>query len=293
MGLMASVLCGTAHAGEVVLVLSSGEPEYKQVAAGFSSAFSGEFREINLEANDERQRAVGEELKASKPDLAVVVGDLAAQMANWYLEGVKIVYCDAVWAAKNSIDSENAVGIYHESDPMDQINIMKELFPDKRRVGLLYSSEFARIDKQALQNQAQELGISLEIVGLDSVKKVPAKLRDLMPGVDLLWVFTDPVVFNSLSIQYIVLQSFAMGVPIFCGDNGLAHTGATAAFVPDLEDAGKMAAREGQKVLEGSASAPGSVVYPRGKLVLNQKTASLLKLSFPPSLLGQAVEVIQ
>ncbi len=280
-------------AGEILLVLSSGEPEYMQIAEGFGGTFTGGFREINLEGSDKRQRELGEELSALKPDVVVVVGNLAAQMVELYPDDFNIVYCNAVLAARSTIENQNAVGVYHESDPADQISFIKELFPGKKRVGVLYSTQYARIDRKILEEKAVDLGIGLDIVGLDSVKKVPAEVRELIPNVDLLWVFTDPVVFNSMSIQYIVLQSFSSGVPIFCGDSGLARKGATAALVPDPEDVGRMAAHEAQQVLEGSELTPGSVVYAKGKLVLNKKIASLLELSFPPSLHDRTVEIIQ
>lgn len=95
------ILAGPTRAARVVLVLSSDEPEYQAVAAGFAGAFTGESVKINLEGSDEKQRATGEELKASKPAVVVVVGDLAAQMAKWYLEDVPVVYCDSVRAARS------------------------------------------------------------------------------------------------------------------------------------------------------------------------------------------------
>ncbi len=283
---------GLARGAETVLILSSSEPEYGVVADAFRSAFSCDFREINLEGSDERQRTVGEELKASKPAVAVVVGDLAAQMAKWYLEGVPVIYCDAVRATKMSLAS-SSVGIYHEPDPGKQLRIMHELFPEKTRIGLLYSPEYASINEADVKRESKSLGITLELSGMRSIKQVPSKLREIIPKVDLLWVLTDPVVLSSHSSQYLVLQSISGGIPIFCGDKLLAHGGATAALVPDLEDAGKKAAENAKQVLTGSGPSPGTVIYPKGKLVLNQRTASLLKVSFPPSLVSQAGEVIQ
>ena len=110
------------------------------------------------------------------------------------------------------------------------------------------------------------------------------QLAALLPRVQLLWVLTDPVILSSHSIQYIVLQSISAKVPIFSGDDALAHGGATAGLVPDLEDMGAKAAQETNRVMSGAAPRPGALLYPQGKLVLNQKTASLLQISFPPEM---------
>ena len=157
-GLMVmSVMIFSAHAQspETVLVFSSEKPEYKALVTGFNSAFSGNFREINLKGSDEHQRTVGKELKASKPAVAVVVGNLAAQMAKWYLEDVPIVYCDSVQATKIALAGKKVIGIYHEPDPMEQIEIMHKLFSAKTRVGLLYSPKYARIDEEKIKKKSQ------------------------------------------------------------------------------------------------------------------------------------------
>ena len=289
---MALALSGLAQAGDTVLVLSSNEPEYLAVAAGFKSNFSGNFREIGLEGSDTKQRAVGEELKAAKPGLAVVVGDLAAQMAQWYLAGVPMIYCQASQGAKLSLAGGKVVSIYHEPDPSEQLKILPGLFPGKTRVGLFFSPEYAKINRPLLKKQSQELGLTLEMIALNSIQEVPGKLRELLPKVDVLWVFTDPVILSSHSIQYLVLQAVSSGVPIFCGDNALARRGATAAMVPDFEDVGRQAAQAAAELAQGKGAQKETILYPKGRLILNQKIAGLLKLSFPAPLLSQAQELI-
>ncbi len=275
-----------------VLVLSFDAENNQQVAEGFKNAFSGDIEEINLEGSDERQRQVGEQLKAQSPEVAVVVGDLAAQMAKWYLSGVPVVYCASARAAKISLSQESAVGIYHEPGPQDQFETLARAFPEKKNVALIYSSDHT-LKEDAIKSRARDLGFTLELAPMASIKQVPEKLRQVLPETDLLWVLTDPVVLSSHSIQYIVLQSISARVPVFCGDNGLAHGGATAALVPDLENAGKIAAEEAGRIIKGSPPQAGSLRFPKGKLVLNQKTAALMQVSFPQGLLIKAAEIIQ
>jgi putative ABC transport system substrate-binding protein len=286
------MLPARAPAEDTVLVLSSADPACLAAAQGFKSAFPGKYREINLEGSDEKQRMVGQQLKASPPAVAVVVGDLAAQMAEWYLSGVPVVYCASSGAAKLSLTTGKTVGIYNETAPMDQLSAIASLFPERKRIGLIYSAEYAHLDEKGIADAARAKGITLELAPLGSIKELPEKLRALMPKVDLLWVFTDPVVLSSHSTQYIVLQSISAGLPIFCGDAGLAHGGATAALVPDPADAGAKAARETAGLLQGKAPA-AAVIYPKGKLILNLKSASMLKVSFPDEAVASAGEVIK
>ena len=164
----------------------------------------------------------------------------------------------------------------------------------KTRIGLLYAPGTAFLDLGPVQEQARAAGLTLLVAPLGSIKDVPGSYRRLAPQVEVVWVFTDPVVLNNLSMQYIVLQALSSGLPLFCGDAKLARGGATAALVPDLADAGLLAARTAQQLLQGAILAePGSIIYPKGKLILNQKTAALLKITFPAEAVHQAFEVIQ
>ena len=112
------LLPGRAPAGGAVLVVSSERPEHQTLAMGFRLSFSGEFREINLEESHEKQKVTGEALAALQPDVVVVIGDFAAQMAKSYLDAIPVVYCGAVSASELTLTSGNNVGVYHEPDPL-------------------------------------------------------------------------------------------------------------------------------------------------------------------------------
>ena len=292
-GLIAlGLVSGAARAAETVLVLSSSGPEYQAIAAGFKGSFGGTLREINLEGSEEKQRKVGEELKAKPPAAAVVVGDLAVQMAKWYIPDVPVVYCDSVRAPMISLSQGKAVGIYHETDPADQLSVLARLFPGKKHVGLIYCPEYAAVNEKSLAASAAAKGITLEMMPLASIKEMPVKLQVLIPKVEMLWVLTDPAVLSSHSTQYLVLQAISAGLPIFCGNADLAHGGATAALVPDLADVGAKAAREAAGINSGKAPAPGAVIYPKGKTVINLKSAAMLKIALPSDAAASADEVI-
>ena len=286
---------GRAWAGEAVLVLSANGPEYQATAAGFKEGYAsfGPLREINLEGSDVRQRTVGEELKASPPALAVVIGDLAAQMAQWYITGVPLVYCNVSRAAEFSFRNPRVIGVYHEPEPVEQLKMIPTLFPGKTRVGVLYNSNHVPLVQTKIAQEAKSLGLALNFIGLNSIQDVPPKLREALPQVDLLWVLTDPLVLNTHCLQYLVLQAMSAGVPIYCGDSTLARRGATAALVPDGRDAGKQAAKAAAELTRGPARAAEVMVFPKGQLILNQKIAGMLRISFSPALVKGASELIQ
>lgn len=286
-------MTGASPAPDVVLLLSDSDKDTQSISEAFLAEFGKNARTINLEGSDIKQKEEGEKLEAEPPELAVVVGDLAAQAAKWYLEDVPVVYCNSFRAAKLSLTEMKAAGVYYEPDPADQLDSIREVFPDVKKVGLLYAPEFSLVKEGRIKSKARGRGIDIRISTCDDVKELPAKLKALMPQVDLVWVLTDPHVLSKHSNRFIVMQSISMQVPVFCGEESLGRGGATAALVPSPESVGKTAARQAEKVLKGRAPEPGTVVYPEGRLIVNRKMAGNLNIDFDSDLMEKAVQVIQ
>lgn len=278
---------------DVVLIVSSQDPRYIEVAAGFQSAFPGEFRKINLEGSDKKQHAFGEEIQSSRPRLAVTVGDLAAQTAKWYLDGVPVVYCESPSAARIFAPSDPVVGISHYSDPADQLKIMQSLFPDRSRVGLFYGKDYNLIDSDRIVEEARQSGLTLHVNAMGSIEDVPKKLAEEMSQADILWLLTDPEVLSRHSIQYIVIQSINRGLPVFCGDVALSGSGAAAALVPDPVKVGIKAAREAERIRAAGSFEHANIIYSDGDLILNKRVAGILHIEFPQQFQDQAVKIIK
>ncbi|MFO8057019.1 MAG: ABC transporter substrate binding protein [bacterium] len=285
---------GAAPSPDVVVLLSDSAEDIRSVSKSFQSEFGKEVEVINLEGSDIKQKKEGEKLEARGPDLVVVVvGDLAAQAAKWYLAEVPVVYCSSFRAAEFSLTDMNAVGVYHETSPSDQLAGIKELFPEAEKVGLLYAPEYSQVKLSRIKSRARSRGIDLEVSPCKNVKEIPAKLKSLMPRVDLLWVLTDPQVLSKHSNQFIIKQSISSKVPVFCGEKRLGRAGAAAALVPSAESVGRTAARQAKKVAGGKTPEPGDVVYSEGELIINRKMTENLNIKLAPGMIEKAAQVIE
>ncbi len=284
---------GASPSSDVVLLLSDSDKDIQSVSQAFQAEFGKDVSVINLEGSDIKQKEEGEKLEAEPPELAVVVGDLAAQAAKWYLGDVPVVYCNSFRAAKLSLTEMKAAGVYYEPDPADQLDSIREVFPDVKKVGLLYAPEFSLVKEGQIKSKARARNIDIQISTCDDVKELPARLKTLMPQVDIVWVLTDPQVLSKHSNRFIVMQSISMQVPVFCGEESLGLGGATAALVPSPESVGKTAAREAKKVLKGRTPEPGTLVYPEGRLIINQKMAGNFNIDLDSDIMEKAVQVIK
>lgn len=276
------------------LVISSSEEDYMAVAHGFRAAYKGQVQEIDLEGSEKKMRIVGEELKASPPPVTIVVGDMATQMAKWHLAGHPVIYCSAYRASEFQLPPDTTIGISQFSSISAQIEIIPVIFPERKNVGLFYSGALeSLIDVDKLSKDADRLGVGLKLIPVDSVKEVPGRIESELPGLDLIWVLTDPVVFSKYSVEYIVMKGLGAKIPIFGGEAILAHGGATAALVPDLYDVGGKAAAEARKVLGEGSPSFGQVLFPEGSLVLNVRVAAILNVELTSEVQGRANTIIR
>jgi putative ABC transport system substrate-binding protein len=294
--LMLLIPLGADSSGSALpaLVISSDDPDFQDVKLGLLSVYKGEFREFNLEGNEKTMRRVGEELKASPPPVTIAVGDMALQMTKWFLPGRPVIYCSAPRASEFAPPPETTIGVSHFAKVPDQLAAIPELFPGRKRVGLFYGNDLAgTIGADGLKSEAEKLGLDLRLHPAESIQQVPELLKSELPELDLVWVFTDPVVFSKYSVEFVVIQAMAARVPIFCGDAVLARSGATAALTPDLYDVGRKLAREAEKVVGAQSPSFGEVLFADGSLVLNARVAEIFQVTMPPEILSRAKTIIR
>jgi ABC-type uncharacterized transport system substrate-binding protein len=168
------------------------------------------------------------------------------------------------------------------------LKALQKVFPDRKRVGLLYGKQYARIDPEKISEESRQLGLTLRINAMNSIKELVPLLKEQISELDVIWVMTDPEVLYRFSIEYVVIQAISAQLPVFCGDVVLGESGAAAALPPNPVDVGVKAAAEAQKILDKGPSRNGAVVYAKGDLTLNKKLAELLNLSFPAHLEKEA-----
>ena len=88
--------------------------------------------------------------------------------------------------------------------------------------------------------------------------------------------------------------ALASRLPTMSGDVGYAHAGGLMTYGANLPESWRRAATYVQKILHGAKPADLPVEQPtKFELVLNRKTAQALGITFPPTLLILADEVIQ
>ena len=176
-----------------------------------------------------------------------------------------------------------------------RVQILKEIVPDLKRVAVLSPVGDPNIgfDIKSLGLAARELGVSLlpvDIKSADELETAFASFKD--NGAEALIVIRSALA--SAVAKQIADLALAAHLPSCCAQPDLVAAGGLVSLAANLLDMIQPAAAHIDKIIKGTSPADIPVEQPtRFELCVNLKTARLLNLTIPPSLLARADEVIE
>jgi putative ABC transport system substrate-binding protein len=176
-----------------------------------------------------------------------------------------------------------------------RLELLKEAFGRIGRIAILinpgssYTDDFLRIADEA----ARILSIELYSVPVHDLGGLAAAFDQIRSaGVDAMMVLAD-IMFVTAR-QHVVELAAANRIPAMYPDRAFADAGGLMFYGAALPDMYRHAASYVDKILKGAKAADLPVEQAtRLTLVLNLKTAKVLGLEFPPTLLARADEVIE
>lgn len=190
----------------------------------------------------------------------------------------------------------NVTGIYSQTDMLagKRLQILKELLPTARRVAVLHVSvDTARRAAAAHGEPAKMLGLdvrSIEITTREDFNAGFSAAKEWQADAVLL---VQSAVFYR-NIAPLVEASIRYRLPTLSGESGFAAQGGLINQGPDISNAWRRSATFVDKILKGATPADLAIEQPTVfKLVINLKTAGVLGVAVPPTLLVRADEVIE
>jgi putative tryptophan/tyrosine transport system substrate-binding protein len=321
----AGLLLGAAAAGTMTSSSSSAQPRTRRigfltpasatVAEGFVEELRAGLREQGLTDGEhvrvevrvgdtpEALQEAAEELVRSRPDLIVAWSSPAVRAVQRLTTTVPIVMvgiADPVgsrFVASLARPGGNITGSTNLSRDLSGkiLDFLLQIVPQMRRVGILLnpSNEAATLQLRDTEVAAHTLGLELhlaEAVAPDGLVEAISKLAQ--QRVTALVGLADPL-FTTERARLADL-GLVHRLPSAFARRENAEAGALIAYGPNLKGQFRRAAGYTVKLLSGAVPVDLPVEQPTHlELVLNLKTARLLDLAIPPSLLVRADEVIE
>ena len=177
-----------------------------------------------------------------------------------------------------------------------RLQILKEIVPGLDRVAVLrdVADQMATgLEWTALDQAARELGLSLVPADIKSADELETAFADMKKsGAEALFLTRTALLANAG--KQIADLAIATHLPSSCPFRRQVISGGLVSLDADRLAMTRPAAAQIDKIIKGTSPADIPVEQPtRFELVINLKTARLLNLTIPPSLLALADEVIE
>ena len=288
--LMSCILPGLVQA-KVMLVVSSDDPYYTEIASGFKKSFGQPVEEYNLLGLEDESRKLGKTLAGSPsgPELLVAVGNLSAKMAKEYCAGCQVLYAAASNASERKLAGANVYGIAAQPSASKIIDNIKLVFPNAQKVGLIFQPSFTGKDVAQLQAAAAKANLKLIAEPITQMKDIPNTLTKLIPQIDLYLMLDDPGVVSDDTFPFIFLNCFQKKIPIFATSQEILKKCGIAGYGYSPAQLGSELGKYAADIMAQKAGGKERVVS--AKLFLNKKIAGMYNYNFPEQAASQGTAI--
>ena len=202
--------------------------------------------------------------------------------------GIPVIFCavsDPVAAGlTESFDKglDTCVGTSDVLELDKQVELIKALMPDVKKIGVLYTTTEANSlsQLQRLKEECDPQGIEVVEQGVSGSADIPQAAADLASKVDCINNFTDNNVVNSLSV--LLEKANAANVPVFGSEVEQVKNGCIASISIDYVALGKKTAEMGVEVLNGKKCSEMAVEkISEGTPVVNTDVMSAFGITLP------------
>jgi putative ABC transport system substrate-binding protein len=255
------------------------------------------------ERQPERLPALAAELVHLQVDVLVTTGDAQVRAAKHATSTIPIVMAvsgapvEAGYVTSLARPGGNITGLSVRSPELSAklLELLKEAVPNVARVAVLWNAAnpVKVLDFRETQDAARVLGVTLQSVEVRAAHDFEVAFAAITRE--------RPDAFIALVDEFSNQHSSQIGgfaarsrLPAIFGDRRHVEAGGLMSYGPSLRDMFRRAATLVDKILKGAKPADLPVEQPtKFELVLNRKTAQVLGITFPPTLLVLADEVIQ
>lgn len=269
---------------------------YNGIVKGLEeSEFAGKY-EIDLQngqANAETCDAAAKKMVAANYDMIFAIATPAAvsTYAAAKDSDIPVIFCsvsdpvEAGLTASFDAGLENCIGTSDVLDLEKQVNLIKTIQPDVKKLGVLYTTTEANSLSQLRTLKEVCSGVGIEVVeqGVSGSADIPQAAADLASKVDAINNFTDNNVVDNLSV--LLEKANAANVPVYGSEVEQVKNGCIASASIDYVELGRKTALMGVDVLNGKKCSEMAVqIISDSTLVVNEEIAERFGITLPESL---------
>lgn len=268
--------------------------------AGYESGKNLKWQYQSAQGNTGTAAQIARKFVGDKPDAIVAIATPSAQAVVAATKTVPVVFSavtDPVaaklvpsWEASGT----NVTGVSDLLALDKQMDLVKQVVPDAKRVGMVYNPGEANsvVVVKELQKLLPTMGMTLVEAAAPRSVDVSSAARSLVGKVDVIYTSTDNNVVSAYEALVKVGQDAK--IPLVASDTDSVKRGAVAAYGINYRDLGEQTGRVVARILKGEA--PGSIkpeVSTKLELFVNPAAAQKQGIELSEALIKSAAEVVK
>ena len=279
---------------KVLLINSDARIEkYKVAQEEFTRTLSRQIRAINLDDPKQKLADVENLLYDEYPDLVYCIGSKAYLIAHRYISEKDIVFSSIVNWQRLPV-TKRTFGVSGELHSEMQMTLFRYIFPEVKKIGVLYSEQYNSQWFKNASAEAKKMGIEITGKSIAENKQTIDALKELMQGVDALWLIPDPLIIGDKEkLMELFKACEAKKLPAFSYHDSFIDYGALLVVAVDEPTIGRQAAGIAAEVL-ALGTTEEKVQYPAGShIILNLKKVKEYGLQYNESALGAVNQIME
>lgn len=278
---------------------------YKGIKAGleeggYSTTDNLEIDFMNAEADQSQVQTMSKKLVDNGNELLIGIATPAAQgLANATTELPIIMGAVTDPVGANLVSDlknpgGNITGVSDQTPVADAVSLIKEITPDAKTIGVLYSSneDNSKIQVAEFKAAAEEAGYTVLEYAVASSNELASTVEVATSKTDVLFTPVDNTVASAFST--VVSVANKTKTPIFTSVEDMVEGGGIASVTLSQYDLGVATGKMAAKILDGATPADTPVqIFNEGTVVVNQKVAKELGITLSDDVISKASKVIE
>ena len=237
-----------------------------------------------------------------KPDLILAIATPAAQAVAKVITDIPVMItavtdpADAKLVASNEKPGGNVSGTSDKTPVKEQIEMLKEIVPDVKTVGIMYTSSETNSQLQAKWAKAacEELGLKYQEFTISNTNEIQQVAQSMVGKVQAVYIPTDNILASGMKNVAAVTNSAKL--PLIVAEVGPVQNGGLCTVGINYEKLGYQTGLMAAKVLKGEAKPADMPIEYQTEYTVsyNSAVAKQLGITLPERILkGEDVSAVK
>ena len=262
-------------------------PALNKAKQGFKDALKEagidvEYDEKNANGEVATANLIANTLISSKPDLIYAIATTTTQAVAQATNDIPVVFSAITDPESAGVLKENVTGVSDRVNIKQQLELMKKLNPNAKKIGVIFNSseQNSMVQVNDLKTAASELGMEVVATGVTQASEIPQASETLIGEVDMIYTPTDNLVASLINL--ITEKAIAAKKIVFGAEAAHVEGGALITQGVDYYELGKRAGQMAIEILKGKKPSEIKIeTVELNDIVVNEKTLNALGISLP------------